>query len=114
VSIKSTLERTLGPQGWSVSQKNFITGARSLNEKDLQENLSYFKVPQAGIQSIRSKLVFNILDEYVNILKGMYSTRFNGRSSDNDTHDQLDSVPDEPPPPSSPPSTFGRLIILGS
>jgi hypothetical protein len=31
-SIKSALERTLGPQGWSMSQRSFIAGARSLNE----------------------------------------------------------------------------------
>jgi hypothetical protein len=34
-SIKSALERTLGPQGWSMSQRSFIAGARSLNEQDL-------------------------------------------------------------------------------
>ena len=31
VSIKSALERTLGPQGWLVRQRSFIPGARSLN-----------------------------------------------------------------------------------
>ena len=61
-----------------VSQRRFIAGARSLNEQDLHENLSYFKVPQTDIESIRSKLVFKMFDEYANILKGMYSTRFNG------------------------------------
>ncbi len=61
-----------------MSQKSFIAGVRSLNEKDLHDNLGYFKVPQTGIDSIRSKLVFKIFDEYANILKGMYSTRFNG------------------------------------
>jgi hypothetical protein len=55
-SIKSALERTLGPpQEWIASQRNFIAGARSLNEKDLHDNLAYFKVPQAAIESIRSK-----------------------------------------------------------
>jgi hypothetical protein len=78
-SIKSALERTLGPdkstrgqktfmswnecflcprvdlssldpQGWSVSQRSFIAGARCLNEQDLHDNLAYFKVPQAGIE----------------------------------------------------------------
>ncbi len=48
--------------------------------------------PQPDIESIRSKL--DLFDEYVNILKGMYSTRFNGRSSDKDIHDQIDSIPD--------------------
>jgi hypothetical protein len=78
---------------------------RSLNEKDLHDNLAYFKVPedldrddspyqsgphcffqvdiktlqfQTGIESIRSKLAFKIFDEYSNILKEIYSTRFNG------------------------------------
>ena len=32
VSLKSALERSLGPQGWTVNQVSFITGARSLNE----------------------------------------------------------------------------------
>jgi hypothetical protein len=46
-----------------LSQKNFITGTRSLNEEDLHKNLTYFKVPPAGIESIRSKLVFKIFIE---------------------------------------------------
>ena len=62
VSIKSALERTFDRQGWSVIQRSFITGARSLNEQDLHDNLSYFKVLQAGIESIRTKLVFKIFD----------------------------------------------------
>ena len=65
----------------------------SLNEKDLHENLAYFKVPLAGIESIRSKLDFKIFDEYANILKGMYSTRFNGRPKDRDVYAQTDSAP---------------------
>ncbi len=97
--IKSALERTLGPQGWLVSQGSFIAGARSLNEQDLHDNLAYFKVPQAGIESIRSKLAFKIFDEYANILKGMFGMRFNGRPSENGAHDQRDPVPGGPRPP---------------
>jgi hypothetical protein len=99
VSIKSALEGSLGPQGWIVSQRSFIAGARSLNEKDLPDNLAYFKVPQAGIESIRSELAFKIFDEYANILKGMYSTRFNGRPKNNGDHDQRDTAPSGPLPP---------------
>ncbi len=99
VSIKSALERTLNPQGWTVSQRSFIAGARSLTEKDLHDNLAYLKVPQADFESIRSKLTFKILDEYANILKGMYSTRFNGRPKDNGTHDQMDTALNGPMPP---------------
>ena len=99
VSIKSTLEKTLGFHGWTVSQKSFIAGARSLNEKDLHDNLAYFKVPKAGIESIRSKLALKIFDEYANILKVMYSTRFNGRPKNKGDHDQMDTAPDGPSPP---------------
>jgi hypothetical protein len=60
-----------------VTQKSFIAGARSLNGQDLHDNLAYFKVPQAGIDCIRSKLAFKIFDEYTNILKGMYTGGIN-------------------------------------
>ena len=40
-----------------------------------------------------------IFDEYANILKGMYSTRFNGRPKNKGDHDQMDTVPDGPSPP---------------
>ena len=66
--------------GWVVHQRSFIAGARSLNEAELKENLEYFKVPSANIELIRTKLAMTIFDEYANILKGMYSTRFNGRT----------------------------------
>ena len=82
-----------------MSRRSFIAGARSLIEKDLHDNLAYFKVPQAGIESIRSKLAFKIFDEHANILKDMCSTRFNGRSKNNDTHDQMDTAPSGSMPP---------------
>jgi len=113
-SMKSALERTLNPQGWLVSQRSFIAGARSLNEKDLHDNLSYFKVPPTGIESIRSKLALKIFDEYANILKGMYSTRFNGRPKNKGDHDQMDTTPDGPSPPTSPLSKLGSQIISGA
>jgi hypothetical protein len=97
--IKSALQQTLGLQGWTVNQISFIAGARSLNEEDLHDNLAYFKVPQAGIDSIRSKLAFKIFDDYANILKGMYSTRFNGRPKNKGDHDLMDTAPGGPSPP---------------
>ncbi len=45
VSLKSDLHKTLGLQGWTVNQRSFTTGARSLNEQDLHDNLTYYKVP---------------------------------------------------------------------
>ena len=83
---------TLNRQGWTVSQKSFVAGARSLNERDLHDNLAYFKVPEAGIESIRSKLAFIRFDEYANILKAMYSTRFNGHPKHKGDHDQMDTA----------------------
>ncbi len=66
--------------GWVVHQRSFIAGARSLNEAELKENLEYFQVPSVSIELIRTKLALTIFDEYANILKGMYSTRFNGKA----------------------------------
>ena len=40
----------------------------------------YFEVPSESVEPIRSKLGMKIFDEYTNILKGMYSIRFNGRT----------------------------------
>ena len=77
----------------------FLAGARSLNEKDLHDNLAYFKVPEAGIDSMKSKLSFKIFDEYADILKGMYSTRFNGRPKNKGDHDQMDTAPGGSSPP---------------
>ncbi len=66
--------------GWVVSQVSFVTGARSLNEAELKKNLEFFDVPSASFEPIRTKLAMTIFDEYANILKGMYSIRFNGRA----------------------------------
>ena len=40
-----------------------------MNEQDMCTNLQFFKTPQAGIETIRSKLVMKIYDEYTNILR---------------------------------------------
>ena len=49
----------------------------SLNEKEIKKNLEYFKVPNTIIETITSNLVKKIFDEYANVLKGIYSIRFN-------------------------------------
>ena len=79
-------------------KRSFIGGALSLNEKDLQENLAHFKVPEVDIESIRSKptLAFKIFDEYANIPKSMYSPRFNGCPKDSNVYAQTDSGPMSP------------------
>jgi hypothetical protein len=69
---------------------------------DLHDNLTYFKVPQTGIDFIRSKLAFKIFDEYANILKGMYSTRFNELPKIKVTMTRWTPPLAGPHPPSSP------------
>ena len=59
---------------------SFIAGSRSLNEQDFRENMKFFQVPEASIDSIGSKLALRIFDEYANILRCMYSIRFSGDS----------------------------------
>ena len=79
-SLLSALTITMNRQDWRVEQVSFIAGARSLNEEELKKNLTFFEVPSASIEPIRAKLAMKIFDEYANILKGMYSIRYNGRS----------------------------------
>jgi hypothetical protein len=58
---------------------------RSALDKDIQHS------GWVGIDSIRTKLSMTIFDEYANILKGMYSIRFNGRSDPGGTSARPDT-----------------------
>jgi hypothetical protein len=49
----------------------------------------YFDVPYPTL--LRTKLAMTIFDEYANILKGMYSIRFNGRSDPGGTSTRPDT-----------------------
>ena len=64
-----------------------------MNEQDLRKNLKFFKVPEASIESIYSKLTMRVFDVYANILKCMYSTRFSGGPS------KLEASPEAQPTP---------------
>ena len=73
-----------------------IPGPKRGYEVDLHKNLDLlpgsfllFKVPQTGIDTIRSKLTMNLHDEYANVLKGMYSVIFNGGASSQNTSIQV-------------------------
>ena len=70
----------------------YVARAKQVAE-DQYRNLEFFKVPHAGIETIRSKLAMKIFEEYTNILKGMYSTRFNGKPADRDDSMKTQSVP---------------------
>jgi hypothetical protein len=84
-SLRRDLSNTIQHQGWMVKQVSFIAGARSLNEQDLRKNLKFFQVPEASIESIRSKLV-------------MYSTRFNECTTRSGTSTEAHSNPDATTP----------------
>jgi hypothetical protein len=77
-SLRSAISTVIQRQGRKVDQVSFITGARSVDQQDFRKNLKFFGVPEASISSIYSKLAMRIFDVYSNILKCMYSTRFNG------------------------------------
>jgi hypothetical protein len=78
VSLHRAISTVIQRQSWKVDQVTFITGARSVDKQDFRNNLKFFGVPEASISSIYSKLAMRTFDVYVNILKCMYSTRFNG------------------------------------
>jgi hypothetical protein len=77
-SLLSAISTVIQRQGWKVDQVSFITGARSVDKQDFRKNLKFFGVLEASISSIYSKLAMRTFDVYANILKYMYSTRFNG------------------------------------
>ena len=78
VSLRSAISKVIQRQSWKVDQVSFITGARSVDKQDFRDNLKFFGVPESSISSIYSKLAMRTFDVYANILKCMYSTRFNG------------------------------------
>ena len=99
VSLRTALSETLHLHGWGVKQVGFIAAARLLKEEDLRKNLQIFKVPQAGINLILSKLVMEIYNEYSSILRDMYNVRFNGSTTDQVIPTQVKSDTQETPPP---------------
>jgi hypothetical protein len=78
VSLRSAINTVIQRQSWKVDQISFITGARSVDKRDFNNNNRFFRVPEASFSSIHSKLAMRTFDVYANILKCMYSTRFNG------------------------------------
>jgi len=92
-SFRRAISEMMHHQGWKVEQISFVTDARSVNNQDLSQNLKFFKVPEANIQSIYSKLAMRVFDVYANILKCMYNTRFSGGSTKSDLLTETQSTP---------------------
>ncbi len=59
-SLRIAISSVIQCQDWKVEQISFITGTRSVFKQDLNKRscfLKFFRVPEAGINSIYSKLM---------------------------------------------------------
>jgi hypothetical protein len=92
-SLRSVISTVIQRHGWKVEQISFITGARSVDKQDLSKNLKFFRVPEASINSIHSKLAMRAFDVYANILKCMYSTRFSGGATRSEASSDAQPTP---------------------
>ena len=92
-TLCSAISTVIQRQGWKVDQVSFITGARSVDKQDFRKNLKFFGVPEASISSIYSKLAMRTFDVYANILKCMYSTRFNGGATGSEASTEAQLTP---------------------
>jgi hypothetical protein len=92
-SLRSAISTVIQRQDWKVEQISFITGTRSVDKRDFSKNMRFFRVPEASIKSIYSKLLMRVFDVYVNILKCMYSTRFNGGATRSQTSSDAQPTP---------------------
>jgi hypothetical protein len=92
VSLRSVISTVIQRQRWKVS---FITGARSVDKQEFRNNMKFFGVPEASISisSIYSKLTMRTFDVYANILKCMYSTRFNGGATRSEVSSDAQPTP---------------------
>ncbi len=92
-SLRSAISTVIQRQGWKVKQISFITGARSVDKRYLSKNLKFFRVSEASIRSIYSKLAMRAFDVYANILKCMYSTRFSGGATRSEASSDAQPTP---------------------
>ncbi len=92
-SLRSAISTVIHRQGWKVEQIIVITGARSVDKQDLSKNLKFFRVPEASINSIYSKLTMRVFDVYANILKCMYNTRFSGGATRSEVSSDAQPTP---------------------
>jgi hypothetical protein len=93
VSLRSAISTVIQRQSWKVDQVSFITGARSVDKQDFRNNMKFFGVTEVSISSIYSKLAMRTFDVYVNILKCMYSTRFDGSATRSETSSDAQPTP---------------------
>jgi hypothetical protein len=92
-SLRGAISTVIHHQVWKVEQISFITGARSMDKQELSKNLKFFRVPEASINSIYSKLAMRAFDVYVNVLNCMYITRFSGGVTRSETSSDSQPTP---------------------
>ena len=93
MSLRIVISEVMQRTGWKVTQVRFITGARLVNKKDFSKNMKFFKVSEASIQSVYSKLTTRVFDVYVNILKYMYNARLSGDTTRSETSSDAQPIP---------------------
>ncbi len=93
VSLRRAISTVIQRQGWKVEQISFITGVRSVDKQDLNKNLKFFRVPEASINFIYSKLVMRVFDVYTNTLKCMYRIRFRGGTTRSEASSDAQPTP---------------------
>jgi hypothetical protein len=59
----------------------------------IADALKFFRVPEARVQSIYCKLAMRVFDVYVNILKYMYITRFDGGPTRSEASPKVQPTP---------------------
>jgi hypothetical protein len=64
-----------------------------VDKQDFSKNLKFFRVPEASISSIYSKLAMRAFDVYANILKCMYSIRFSGGATRSEASSDAQPTP---------------------
>ena len=92
-SLRSAISTVIQRQGWKVEQVSFITGARSVDKRDFSKNIRFFRVREASVNSIYSKLAMRAFDVYANILKCMYITRLNGGATRSEASSDAQPTP---------------------
>jgi transposase-like protein len=73
--------------------EHYLVRAKNIDKQDFSNNLKFFGVPSASFSSIYSKLAMRTFDVYTNILKCMYSTRFNGGATGSEASPDVQPTP---------------------
>ena len=75
-SITPGFQQAAMQHGWQVSQINFITGNRSVNEARWTENLTALRIPKEHWNKIRKRLMTVLLHEDEHLFQSYWANRY--------------------------------------